>query len=140
MGGKEVDETALLRLLALSCTKPSSSSSPCTSLSWNIPLWSLFCQLGTTDLLHDRLLLGDPHLCSDLLDAVPWPGRGGVPQVRPGLEGAISILLCPPTMCTKHTCLDQFCVPHFCTNMCKCTCLPILAHHMLKKASVPQSG
>ena len=39
----------------------------------------------------------DLHLCSDLFDNVPWPGGGGVPQVSPGLEAAISILLCPPT-------------------------------------------
>ena len=45
----------------------------------------------------------DLHLCSDLFDNVPWPGGGGVPQVSPGLEAAISILLCPPTNHVHHT-------------------------------------
>ena len=47
----------------------------------------------------------DLHLCSDLFDNVPWPGGGGVPQVSPGLEAAISILLCPPTNHVYHTCV-----------------------------------
>ena len=43
----------------------------------------------------------DLHLCPDLMyEDVVQLGRGGVFQVRPGLGGAISVLLCPvSTMC-----------------------------------------
>ena len=54
---------------------------------------------------------------------VPWPGQAGVPQVCPGLEAAISILLCPPTMCTTlisvyHTyvCTTLMFAPHLCLH------------------------
>ena len=70
-------------------------------------------------------------LCANILDDVPWPGRGGVPQVRPGLEAAISILLCPPT--------TLVCTNNVCTTLVHSSCVPILcgAHLMLKKGSVP---
>ena len=150
MGGKEVDETALLRLLALLLhqtiliitalhfTSLEYSRLPCVNIVMFHPPWNLFLTLCM--IFHWLAIRSLICAAADLLDDVPRPGRGGVPQVRPGLEAAISILLCPPTMCTMHACVYQFCVPHFCTNMCKCTCSPILAHHMLKKASVPQSG
>ena len=57
----------------------------------------------------------DVHLCFDLMyEDVVQLGRGGVVHVRPGLEGAISVLLCPvSTMCNcavylfAHGCTAQ---------------------------------
>ena len=121
MGGKEVDETALLRLLALLLhqTILIITALHFTSLEYtrllfvNIvmfyPPWNLFLTLCM--IFHWLAIRTLICAAADLLDDVPRPGRGSVPQVRPGLEGAISILLCPPTMCTKHTCVYHTSVP-----------------------------
>ena len=133
-GGEEVDETALLRLLALSCNQTLLIILP---LHFTYLEYSLFTHIVTLQWKFHPFGMptrhnwtpawsSSPHLFSDLLDAVPWPGRGGVPQVCPGLEGAISILLCPPTMCT--------------TLVHLCTCAPMLyMHYLLKKGSVPRT-
>ena len=117
------------------CSKPCSSSCRCTWLPsniygcflWNIVTFHLtsgWCHLNDFSCMIFYPL--DLHLCSDLFDNVPWPGGGGVPQVSPGLEAAISILLCPPTMCT--------------TLVHLCTCAPMLyMHYLLKKGSVPRT-
>ena len=100
------------------CSKPCSSSCRCTWLPsniygcflWNIVTFHLtsgWCHLNDFSCMIFYPL--DLHLCSDLFDNVPWPGGGGVPQVSPGLEAAISILLCPPTnhatLASQYSCV-----------------------------------
>ena len=55
----------------------------------------------------------DHHLCPDLMyEDVVQLGRGGVVHVRPGLEGAISVLLCPVSttaMCSVPVCTCVYC-------------------------------
>ena len=126
-----MDETALLRLLALSCSQTLLIIAHCTLLTSNIPLLpilSLFnpwgCQLGTTELLHDRPLrtyaltfwtpcpgqaeVVSPRFAQGLraLSAFYFVHRPCAPHLcncalahlHPGLESAIYVLLCPRTI------------------------------------------
>ena len=127
MEGKKWMRLHFSGFLHWAAPKPCSSSSHCTLLTSNIPLLpilSLFnpwgCQLGTTELLHDRLLR-----TYALTFWTPCPGQAEVvsPRFAQGLRALSAFYFVHPP-----------CAPHL------CNCAPMLyMHYLLKKGSVPRA-
>ena len=109
------NQTIIIVVIVVS--KPSSLPKPCTGIYFEVVKSRNLRTLGKKMSGLFQLTLPVPedlHLCPDLMyEDVVQLGRGGVSHVRPGLGGAISVLLCPVS--TTAMCCIPVCTCLYCT-------------------------